>query len=129
MAPIYDTDVEQERFEKEEWKNFELWEKIEQRLRKKRRLIIFLSIILFFILSSIPIFMDRKPYWKAVSLSLSFTKEILSLKKQAILEHKAMRLRFLNDPQQPPGAYVIERMVHCRSEKAEVIKTGVLQLE
>lgn len=127
MAPIYDTDLEEDRFEKEEWKNFELWEKINLRLKKQRRLVVISAIILFFLLSSISVIIDRAPYWKTVSLAAEFSKELIALKRQAVLEHKAIRIRFL--PESQEGEYVIERLVHCQSESAEIVRSGFLQLQ
>ena len=34
MVPIYESDVAEERWSKSEWNHYELWEKVEQRVRR-----------------------------------------------------------------------------------------------
>lgn len=47
MVPIYDSDVAEERWSKAEWRNYELWEKLEQRQIRKKRLWIMATILVF----------------------------------------------------------------------------------
>jgi len=124
MAPIYDTDLEDERWEKEGWKNFELWEKISQRLKKKRRIIVFAVVLIFLFLSSVPVYWDRLPYWEGLSLSYQLRTEILNLKKSAVVEHRAFRLRFIDDADGNGLSYVVESLVSCQSTNAQFVREG-----
>src|SRR5262245_34313847 len=94
MVPIHDTDVASERWSKAEWEHYELWEKIEQRYRRRRRLWILGTVAVFVALSSIPVIMDRWPHWASVTASRKLASEINALKRDASIEHQAFRLRF-----------------------------------
>ncbi|MGZ3698094.1 MAG: hypothetical protein ACXWPM_04620 [Bdellovibrionota bacterium] len=95
MVPIHDSDIAEERWSKTGWDRYELWEKIELRLRRNRRFWIGGAVLLFLAFSAIPVFMDRIPKWKAMSLSRQFAQEVSALKRQASMERAAFRIRVL----------------------------------
>jgi hypothetical protein len=123
MAPIYDTDLAEERFSKDEWGRYELWEKVEVRLRRRKRLWIGAACFIFICLSSVPIVMDRSPKWKALAASRRLGQEINRIKRDASTQHAAYRLRFKGDGNL---AYVIEKSENCSSAVASSEREGAL---
>jgi hypothetical protein len=115
MAPIHDTDVAEKRWSDEEWRQFELWEKIEIRLRQRRRIWVGLACLLFLILAAVPTVMERWPKWLGRRLSRQLAQELNQLRSQAILEGRAFRIQFLNDN----GLAVrVERGERCGDESS-----------
>lgn len=98
MAPIYDSDVAEERTQQEEWKNYELWEKTEIRLKRNKRIWIISTIFVFLILSSVPVVIDRLPYWAARKAAVEVSKKLTELKRESLQYRKAVRVKFLSDP-------------------------------
>ena len=47
MVPIHDTDVAEERWSQAEWENYELWEKVELKLKRKKQLWILATFLVF----------------------------------------------------------------------------------
>jgi hypothetical protein len=123
MAPIYESDIAEERWSKEEWKNYELWEKVEVRLRKRKWGWIAGTIALFLVLSSVPIVMDQAPKWGALVGVRQLAQEVNRLKRDASIDHVAYRLRF-SDPAHL--SYVIERSSSCSDPVHTVVRTGSL---
>ena len=128
MAPIHDTDIAEERWSRAEWRHFELWERIEIRLRRRKWLWITGTIAVFFALSSVPIVMDRWPKWTATRLARGLAQEINALKRDAAIEHAAYRIRFLGG-----GVlqYVVEKGASCQNltsgtAEASPVRTGFL---
>jgi hypothetical protein len=125
MAPIYDTDVAEERYRKSRWNHYELWEKVEVRLRRRRRLWIGATIGLFLALSAVPIVADRWPKWVGLVAARRLGQEINLLKREASLAHVALRIRF-----EGAGStrFVIEKAPSCSSSSAEFLRSGSLEL-
>lgn len=94
MAPIYESDVGEERWAKSQWNHYELWEKVEQRLRRHNRLWIAATAVVFVLLSSIPIVWDQSPKWHTLSITRSLGQEINRVKSLAGIEHQAYRIKF-----------------------------------
>ncbi len=126
MVPIHDTDVAAERWSKSGWENYELWEKVEVRLKRQKRLWIAATVILFVALSTVPIVMDRWPKWKARSIARHLAQEINQMKHDAIVHRSAYRIRFLQESQLQ---YVIESVEQCGASQGETKKTGALVRE
>lgn len=123
MAPIYSTDLESERWKEDEWKHLELWEKLEQKEQRKRRIWIIVTAVVFLILSSIPVFMDLAPKWKTLSLSRHFAVEMNRLKKDAGLFHQSYRIRFDHEDSLK---YVIESADRCDSKEWTLVRENSL---
>lgn len=123
MAPIHDTDIASERWSQAEWQHYELWEKIEVRLRRRKGLWVMATAIVFLVLSAIPIWMDRWPKWKSLSMVRHLAREINQVKLLASTERNAYRLRFIDG-----GSlnYEIEKTTHCSDPRGEVMRTGHL---
>ena len=92
----------------EEWRNFELYEKI--RVRENRKRIIFLgtATLLFFGLCSVPVIEERLPKWRSLRAAQEISVDIERLKTLAIQEKKPVRLRFLDG-----GRYQFEIVSKC----------------
>lgn len=97
MAPVHDTDVAEERWSKEEWRTFELWEKIEVRARRRKRLWIAGAVFVFLCLSTIPVFVDRLPKWQSLQAGRNLAEVLNRIKKEAALHHNAYALSFENE--------------------------------
>jgi hypothetical protein len=123
MAPIYDTDVAKQRWEQGEWDHYELWEKVEHRLRRYRRIWIGSTVAVFIALSSVPIIMDRSWKWASLGASRHLAQEINRLKKEAGIDHAAYRIRFKGDGSL---AYQIEKANSCSDPHTTVVRSGSL---
>jgi hypothetical protein len=123
MVPIHDTDVAQERWARAEWENYELWEKVELRLKKHKRRWVLATITLFLILSAVPIVMDRWPKWVTRSVAVELAREINRIKREASIERTAYRIRF--------GAgdglnYSVEKIPNCAAGSGPSVRNGSL---
>ena len=125
MVPIYDTDIAEERWSKSEWDHYELWEKLEQRIKLRQRLWILGAVVLFFVLFSIPILSEQKPKRASLKAVNKLAFQISALKVAAAVQHKAFRLRFMGDG---TLRYQIEELPNCsaRETSASVVRTGSL---
>jgi hypothetical protein len=123
MAPIYDSDLAEERYSKEEWNRYELWERIELRLRRRRRLWILAASIAFVGVSSIPIVLDRLPKWRSLAATRRLAEELNSVKRDAIQAQAAYRLRFLGGGR---TRFVVERLASCSADSGVEVRTGDL---
>ena len=126
MAPIHDTDVAAERWNKAEWSHYELWEKTEQRLKLRKQLWIGVTAILFVMLSAVPILKDRWPKWRGLTATRRLSEELNHMKSSASIEQTSMRLRF-----QGAGSlsFVIEKVSDCQASSGITLKTGNLLRE
>lgn len=79
----------------EEWRNFELYEKVRIRENRKRFFFVSLATILFLSLCSVPVFEERLPKWRSMRAAQEISVEAEKLKTIAIREKKPVRLRFL----------------------------------
>lgn len=118
MAPIYDSDIAEERWSKEEWRNFELWEKIERRVLKKKRLWIALTAVAFVILSAIPVVMERAPKWRALYGMRNLAKAMGEVRWRAVRSKKPHRLLIESEAL----SYKIFQVESCDSEEAENVE-------
>lgn len=123
MAPIYDSDLAKERWERAEWAHYELWEKVEERQRRRKRLWIFATAVVFLMLSAIPVIIDRLPKWKSREMTKDLALEIGKVKMKAALNYGAFRMRFTSPS---PLNYVIEQVENCNSETAQLVQSATL---
>jgi hypothetical protein len=123
MAPIYESDIAQSRWDKADWENYELWEKVAQRHRRKHRLWIAATAVVFAVLSSIPIVIDRADKWSTLAATRRLGEEINRIKRAAGVEHVAYRLRFVDGGKLE---YRIERAPSCTDPHPQVVRTGRL---
>jgi hypothetical protein len=123
MVPVHETDVAEERWAKLDWENYELWEKVEQRKRRIKRLWIFSTGFIFLVLSSIPIIIDRLPKWSTRRLSQRLAQELNQVKKQASIHQSAYRFQFVGADH---TNYVVTKINDCDAEQGEVAWSGAL---
>jgi hypothetical protein len=123
MVPIHDTDVAEERWSKAEWENYELWEKVELRLKRQKRLWIFATLVIFLVLSAVPIVMERWPKWSTRSMTVTLAREINRMKRESSIGRSAFRLRFVDEKK---VSYVIEKIPSCSASQGEIVHTGTL---
>jgi hypothetical protein len=112
MAPIHRTDVDSERWSQDEWRNFELWEKLERQNQRRRRLWVLGALVCFLLLSSVPVMIDRGPKWTTLAAARRLAVEINAVKREAAVEHVPYRIRFLGHGSLE---YVVERVSACAS--------------
>ncbi|HAR41579.1 MAG TPA: hypothetical protein DCS07_02940 [Bdellovibrionales bacterium] len=120
MVPIYDTDIAEERWSKSEWDHYELWEKLEHKIKLRQRLWILATLVLFFVLFSIPILSEQQPKRASLKAVNELAHQISGLKVAAALKHKAFRIRFSGDG---TLRYQIEELPSCLAGVPEVAVT------
>ncbi len=104
----------------DEWRNFELYEKVRVRENRKRFILISLAILTFLGLCSVPVFEERMPKWRSLQAASQISVLLEKLKTLSIQEKKPVRLRFLDK-----GQYVVEVLTQCNSETAlRIAKEG-----
>jgi hypothetical protein len=123
MVPIYDSDLAEDRWSKAEWSHYELWEKVEQRVRRHNRLWIVATAFVFLLLSSVPILMDQRPKWKTLSALRHLGQELNWIKRQASIHRDSYRIRFANDGS---SNYKIEELKNCFEPSGPVVRQGTL---
>jgi hypothetical protein len=123
--PIHETDVASERWSKAEWSHYELWEKLELRLRRRKLIWISATAVVFLALSSVPIIIDRAPKWTAMSIARRLAQVINGMKTEASLKHRPYRISFASDGSL---SYQIELVDSCKAvETGEIIHKGDLE--
>jgi hypothetical protein len=125
MVPIYESDVAEERWSKTEWNHYELWEKVEQRIRRYNRLWIAATALVFLLLSSVPIVMDQYPHWTALAATRRLGQEIDNIKRDAAMVHVPFRLRFVKS-EGDGVAYLVEKVDKCGATMGTVVRSGSL---
>lgn len=125
MVPIHDSDIASERWSQAEWQHYELWEKIEVKLRRRRNLWILLTAVVFLGLSSIPILVLRWPKWTSLRAARHIGEKVNELKRRAGTENQAFRLEFAPDRKL---SYSIVRVPSCSSPSGSgtVVASGSL---
>jgi hypothetical protein len=123
MVPIHESDVAENHWSQAEWHHYELWEKIERRLKMRRWVWIGAAALLFFFLSSVPVIMERWPRWCSLAAAGHLSQEIGWVKREANVRQKALRLRI---EEQGRPDFVIEEADRCTSASWSVVKTGSL---
>ncbi len=97
MVPIHDTDLAEKRWSDSEWRQFELWDKIEVRLRRRRRRWSILAGALFLLLASVPTVVQRWPKWASLHAARRIAEEINAAPNPPLLHARAFRLVFERD--------------------------------
>lgn len=123
MVPIHDTDVSEERWSQAEWENYELWEKVELRIKRHRRLWIVTTGILFLGLSAVPLGIDKFPKWTTRRIARKLAQELNQVKLDSIAAKGAIRIRFTGESNLN---YIVEKPADCTSTSGEVVRTGSL---
>ncbi|MBU6153499.1 MAG: hypothetical protein KGP28_04275 [Bdellovibrionales bacterium] len=100
----------------QEWRNFELYEKIRVRDRRRRFWVITLAVVLFFGLCSVPVVRERMPKWQSLDAALELSLEIERMKTRSIQEKRPVVLRFTGS-----GAYRMEFVLNCESKAEPVL--------
>jgi hypothetical protein len=126
MVPIHDTDVAEERWSKGGWENYELWEKVELRLRRHKRFWIAGTVLVFLVLSAVPIVMDRWPKWASRTLARQLALEINRIKKDASVTRSAYRLVFSGTENLAFSVFKLTSCLVPHAASGEVIRSGVL---
>jgi hypothetical protein len=111
MVPIHESDVAENRWKDDEWRQFELWERIEYRLRQKRTRIILGVALVFISILAAPIIEDRLPKWRALNAVRGLAVHANEMKVDAASLGVPLRLRVENSLEGPQ--YVIERVERC----------------
>ncbi len=124
MVPIYDTDLAEERYAREEWRHFELWEKLEAQFRRRRKLWVVLAILVFLGLSSVPVVWESSPRWVALNSARKLAYEMSRVKRQAGLDRTPYRIIFDADGSLQYG---IETVSSClKGENPKLVRRGRL---
>lgn len=113
MVPIHESDVAENRWKDDEWRQFELWERIEFRLRRKRVWLIAASVLIFTSILAIPVIEERLPKWRALNAMRLLAVRANQMKVDAASLGVPLRLRIENSSEGPK--YLIERVESCVS--------------
>jgi hypothetical protein len=95
----------------EEWRNYELHEKVRIRDQKKRFWTITLAVSLFLGLCAVPVVRERLPKWRGLDAARVISLSIEAMKTRAIREKKPLRIRFTGE-----GTYRIEVLNDCKDQ-------------
>lgn len=109
MAPIHESDLAENRSREQEWRKYELWERVEERLRRARWLWIGTAVALFLVVSSVPVIADRLPKWRTLAAARRLAREMSLLRVEAA-KRGAVRLRF---PAAEDTAFIVEGVPDC----------------
>jgi len=126
MAPIHETDIEKNRWDRESWRNFELWEKVESRIRRKNRNWIVIAALQFLLFSSVPVFRDSMPRWAGIVMVRNLAEKINIMKSEAVKRKMAIRLRFESVED---GTFVLEMVESCASLSGTIFQREALRAE
>lgn len=122
MVPIYDSDIASSRWSRGQWEHYELWEKIEGRLRRKKMLWIGSVLILFVLTFSIGIIQERRVKWGTYTTARILAEQINSIKKEAALNRQAYRIQLLHEGL----SYQILKGDSCADPKMVPVRAGRL---
>ncbi|MBC7387115.1 MAG: hypothetical protein H7301_13260 [Cryobacterium sp.] len=114
MVPIHESDVAENRWNESEWRQFELWERIELRLKRKKNWTIFGVVVVFIAILSLPIFQDRMPKWRALKAMRILAVKANQMKVDAASLGVPLRLRIENSNEGPN--FVVEKVMNCTTE-------------
>ncbi len=123
MVPIYDTDIAEQRWQQSDWEQYELWEKVELRLRRNKILWMIATAFVSLTLCSVPIIMDRSWKWSTLAAARRLGQEINRIKREAGVNHAAYRIRFSEDGSL---AYRVERSSSCSDPGFTITRVGSL---
>jgi hypothetical protein len=124
MVEMDDADLDEQRFFQKTWQNYELWEKVEARFRRKRLLWILATLFLVFFFSAIPVVTDRFPYWQSRFAAEQLAQEMNRMKREAMVNRESYRIRFL-DPSSL--SYTVEKVQHCSDAQGVKLRTSELR--
>lgn len=114
MTPLYDSDSAQERYEQAAWKNVELWEKTEARLRRKRQIWVLLSGFACLAIFSIPVIENRLPKWRTLQYVRKAAEAVHRVERYSLVDRVPYQLRFMENQGRLTLNYVIERVTNCQ---------------
>ena len=106
MVPIYETDLNRERHRPSEWDNYELWEKVEAREKKKQRLWVLFTLLVSVFLLSIPLWKESQPRWHALKVANQMAQLLSQMRLRATIERVPYILKF--DPSGELNFSIIE---------------------
>ena len=127
MVPIYDSDLAEKRWQDQQWQNYEFWEQVELRNRKRKRIWIISALVLFLIFSSIPVIMVRFEKWRGVRLARELSQELTSIKRDAATRQMAIKVSFRSAPE---GLIVhLDEATHCQDSGKPIRETLIPKSE
>lgn len=97
MVPIHPTDLAENRWKSAEWEHYELWEKLEKRVQRKRRIWIAATVVVFLAISAIPVVKDRWLKWSALKVARLLSQQINQMKRDAMVARTPHRLILVDD--------------------------------
>ena len=125
MVPIHESDVAENRWKDDEWRPFELWERIELRLRRKRLWIILAVAVVFVGILAEPLIADRLPKWRALNAMRVLAVRANQMKVDAASLGVPLRLRIENSSAGPQ--YVVERVDQCDTNRG--FSNGIVEAQ
>ncbi len=111
MTPIHESDQAEKRWETTEWSHYELWEKVEIRLRRRKYAWIGATALLFVLLASVPVVRAQLPKWGTLSEARRFSERINTIKREAIRSQTRLRLKVVS-----PTEFEFGPVAECRAD-------------
>jgi hypothetical protein len=99
-----------------EWRTFELYEKIRVKERRKKLVVIVLTMVLFLSLCAVPVVQERMPKWISLHAAQRLSVEFEKLKILAIEQKRPIRVTFLVH-----GVFQVEVLNDCRDATGTVL--------
>lgn len=127
MVPIHESDVAENRWKDADWRQFELWERIEFRLKRKKNWTIVAVCLIFITLLSVPIYRDRLPKWTALAAMRALAVQVNQMKVDAATLGAPLRLRIEDSTSGP--LYVIEKVTSCTSGVSATEEASAVELK
>lgn len=118
MAPVFDTDVDQDQLE------IEFWEKVKTRVAYRKRLWIILTGVLFVILSTVPVWMDRAPKWRGQDVLRKVAESLQTELTASAVDKGIRRFRW-----EPEGVLSVARVSRCDDANVLVESRIAFELE
>ncbi len=126
MAPFHESDLADKRWDEAEWRDFELWERLELQHKKKKSYWIYATVGVFVLLSAVPTLRDRWDKWHGGAIALELGREWNQIKREAAVLQAPIRIRM--EPGSTLNA-VIERVQDCRqTEIGQQLRTVNLEV-
>lgn len=123
MVPIHESDVAENRWKDDEWRQFELWERIEYRLRRRRTWIIAAVALTFIAILAGPIIQDRTPKWRALGAMRALAMKANQMKVDSASLGVPLRLHLRTTAEGPE--FLVERVEACLEKPAPISENRI----
>lgn len=97
MAPVFDTDLSENRWSKDGWSNVEFYERVWQRQRKTRFFLLLSAFFAFILLSAVPVIDRAQAQWRVERSTRLLAQELQMEMTKGVIDHRWKRFQFSNN--------------------------------